>query len=370
MSLWHTLQTHFSNSGKSSDTADSSEENKQLLHATQVNLQHLIHLRYQSTHLALGSQRKAYSALAGNYSSPFKGRGLNFDEVRPYQPGDDIRNIDWNVTARTDKVHSKVFKEERERPVFIIVDLSSSMYFGTRHCLKSVTAAKAAALFAWAGADNNNRIGGLVFNNTSHMEMRPKSGHQGVLRFLKLLTDFHNNKGQNNKGQSQKSPQPGIKSPQPGIKSHDIPRDLNTLPLNLELLFARIQKVIQTGSIVLFASDFNNTNEEILKHIRYIALHNDLLLAHIYDPLETELPPPGQYGISNGEQYQLLDTHDASLRKAFQALFQDKVEEIGQFCIQNQIHLINLATNDDISDKFLATLGKDSSVRRIARSRY
>ncbi|MDX2504924.1 MAG: DUF58 domain-containing protein [Gammaproteobacteria bacterium] len=332
--------------------------------ATHIDLQGLIQLRFQSAHLSLGSQRKAYSSLAGNYSSPFKGRGVNFDEVRPYQPGDDFRIIDWNVTARTDKVHTKVFKEERERPVFIIVDLSSSMYFGTRHCLKSVTAAKAAALIAWAGADNHNRIGGLVFNDSTHMEMRPKGGHQGVLRFLKLMTDFHNKNSHNQHSTDGK--QQDKSNSFSAIQSDE----LNSNRLNTELLFARIQKVIQTGSIVLLASDFKNTNEEITKHIRHIARHNDLLMTHIYDPLETELPPPGQYGISNGEQYQLLDTRNTSLRKSFQALFQNKVEEMEQFCLHNQIHLISLATNDNVADKFLATLGKDSSVRRIARSRH
>ncbi len=341
MSIWK---------NKKSDTTDT------LIHsrATEVDLQGLIQLRYQSSHLSLGSQRKAFSSLSGNYNSPFKGRGLNFDEVRPYQPGDDIRNIDWNVTARTDKVHTKVFHEERERPVFIIVDLSNSMYFGSRHCLKSVTAAKAAALFAWAGADNNNRIGGLVFNETSHMEMRPKGGYRGVLRFLKILSDFHN------KSHDQ---------PASEIDADLIPEPV-AKPLNTELLFARIQKVINPGSIVLLASDFNRMNAARLQHIRYIARHNDLLLTHIFDTLETQLPPPGQYGISNGLQQQSIDTRDSSLRKSFHQLFQKKTEDIEQFCLRHRIHLINLATHENVADQFLAALGKDHSVRRIARSRH
>lgn len=316
--------------------------------ATELDLQGLIQLRYQSSHLSLGSQRKAFSTLSGNYSSPFKGRGLNFDEVRPYQPGDDIRNIDWNVTARTNKVHTKIFQEERERPVFIIVDLSSSMYFGTRNCLKSVTAAKAAALFAWAGADNNNRIGGLVFNDSSHMQMRPKAGHKGVLRFLKMLTDFHN-------------------------KNHASHRHTDKAPSelhNTELLFARIQKVINPGSIVLLATDFNQMNEAQLNHVRYIARHNDLLITHIYDSLESQLPPPGQYGISNGIQHQAINTRDNTLRESFHQLFQKKSHDIEQFCLNNRIHLINLATHDNVADQFLACLGKAPGVRRVARSRH
>lgn len=344
MTLWQSL---FPGNHK---TQNSSEPDKAKdSRAITVDLQGLIQLRYQSTHLSLGSQRKAYSALSGHYNSPFKGRGLNFDEVRPYQPGDDIRNIDWNVTARTDTVHTKIFKEERERPVFIIVDLCNSMYFGSRHCLKSIAAAKAAALFAWTGADNHNRIGGLVFNESAHMEIRPKGGHQGVLRFIKLLTDFHNKRGINQKNQS---------------------ATIDSGSMNFELLFARIQKLIYPGSIVLFVSDFVNTNEEMLKYLGKMARHNDFLMAHIYDRLEAELPPAGQYGITDGENYQLLNSADKSLRKSFHALFQKKSDSIEQFCVQNQVHLINLATDDKVADRFLATLGKDPSVRRIARSRH
>ena len=360
MSIWQTFKSNFTHENSTSANINAEE----IKHATEVDLQQLIHLRFQSAHLSLGSQRKAYSSLSGNYSSPFKGRGLNFDEVRPYQPGDDIRNIDWNVTARTDKVHTKIFKEERERPVFIIVDLSESMYFGSRHCLKSVTAAKAAALFAWAGADNNNRIGGLIFNNNSHQEMRPAGGHQGVLRFLKLLSDFHNNKGHNNKGHNNK-----------GHKNNKLNQKQPLNELNIELLFARIQKIIHPGSIVLLASDLNfdhhnATADNIFKHIRYIARHNDLIINHIADPLEMELPPPGQYAISNGQQARILNTENNSLRQSFQRMFQDKMENIEQFCMQNRIHLIELLTNEKVADKFLATLGKDSSIRRIARSRH
>ncbi len=359
MSIWQTLKSNFSH-----ESPVSANINAEVIkHATEVDLQQLIQLRYQSAHLSLSSQRKAYSSLSGNYSSPFKGRGLNFDEVRPYQPGDDIRNIDWNVTARTDKVHTKIFKEERERPVFIIVDLSDSMYFGSRHCLKSVTAAKAAALFAWAGADNNNRIGGLIFNNNSHQEIRPKGGHQGVLRFLKLLSDFHNNKGPNNKGHNNKR----------RINKHNNKQRVSEL--NTELLFTRIRKIIHPGSIVLLASDLNfdhhnATTENIFKHIRYIAQHNDLIINHIADPLEMKLPPPGQYAISNGQQARILNTEDNSLRQSYQSMFQDKMESIEQFCMQNRVHLIELLTNEKVADKFLATLGKDSSIRRIARSRH
>ncbi len=355
MSLWQTLfntQDHSANTKDTMRASGTAQEGSDK-QATHVDLQGLIQLRFHSSRISLGSQRKAFSALAGQYMSPFKGRGLNFDEVRPYQPGDDIRNIDWNVTARTDRVHTKVFKEERERPVFIVVDLSRSMYFGTRHCLKSVTAAKAAALFAWAGADNHNRIGGVVFNDSDHREMRPRGGHQGVLRYLKMLSDFHN------------AP---LENTLPNAEGFTT--DNHNSHFSSEFLFARLQKLIHPGSIVLFASDFMNTTETALKHIRHIARHNDLLMAHIYDPIEAELPPAGRYAISDGEHFQQIDTSDPSLRQAFHQSFTRKEQEIEQFCIHNQSNLIKLATYDKVPERFIAALGRDNTTRRIARSRH
>ncbi len=363
MSFWQSLFTnqsitnqskHWNHSAQSAEVPDANITDSIQNRATHLDLQGLIQLRYHSSQISLGSQRKAYSALAGQYKSPFKGRGLNFDEVRPYQPGDDIRNIDWNVTARTDRVHTKVFKEERERPVFIIVDLSNSMYFGTRHCLKSVTAAKAAALFAWAGADNHNRIGGIVFNQFDHQEMRPRGGHQGVLRYLKILTDFHNSALENRQLVQENIP-----------GKHQAGKIFNS-----DFLFSRLQKLIHPGSIVLFASDFSNTTDAVLKHIRHIARHNDLLMAHIYDPIEAELPPAGRYAISDGRHYQEINTGDKSLRQAFHQSFEQKEQEIEQFCIHNQSNLIKLATCDKVPERFIAALGKDRTTRRIARSRH
>jgi uncharacterized protein (DUF58 family) len=340
MSFWKSLFTRTKANAASKDAAYSVASR-----ATEVDLQGLIKLRFKSPHVSLSSQKKSFSSLSGNFSSPFKGRGLNFDEVRPYQPGDDIRNIDWNVTARTDKVHTKVFKEERERPVFIIVDLNDSMFFGSRNCLKSVTAAKAAALIAWAGADQSNRVGGLIFDENSHVEIRPKGGHQGVLRFLKLLTDFHQQHQQANNTPT-------------------------ATALDSAHLFARLQKLIHPGSIVLYISDFMNKDPMMFRHLQYLARHNDLLLTQIYDELETHLPPAGFYGISDGEQYQLLNTSDKTLRLSYQQHFEEESQQLSHFCMQHQIHLIQLATHHKVAEQFMATLGKHALVRRVARSRH
>ena len=119
----------------------------------------------------------------GGYVSPYRGRGMEFEEVRAYQPGDDIRNMDWRVTARTGRPHTKLFREERERPVLFLVDLGPSMAFGTRVAFKSVVAARAAALLAWAARDNGDRIGGIVFAGKRHRELRPAARERGMLPF-------------------------------------------------------------------------------------------------------------------------------------------------------------------------------------------
>lgn len=373
MNIWQSIQSVFIDSisfSASNSVRNKNDRNKNELvnnahsnrttqaannsDAVRVHLEKLIQLRFHSSHIALNSHRKAFSSLTGNYNSTFKGRGLNFDEVRPYQPGDDIRNIDWNVTARTDKVHTKVFKEERERPVYIIVDLSSSMYFGTRHCLKSVTAAKAAALFSWAGADHSNRIGGFIFNDSCHIELRPRGGYHGVLRFLKQLTDFHNNQHNNTQQGKYLADNPSRTQQKPDRKQ----------------LFSRLRRLIHPGSIVLFSSDFNHFSKDEFRHLQYISRHNDLLITHIYDALEKDLPPPGKYGISDGTNNQTLDTQNTSLRTSFQHHFVEKTEAIEKFCLLNQVNLINLATDDNIENRFLTTLGKNVAIRRVARSRH
>ena len=127
--------------------------------------------------------------LSGNYLSAFKGRGMEFDEARPYQPGDDIRSIDWRVTARTGKTHTKLYREERERPVLLWVDYRRSMFFGTQNYFKSVLAAKTAALLAWSAAQHGDRLGGLIFSENIHQELRPQRGKAGTLHFIKKLCE-------------------------------------------------------------------------------------------------------------------------------------------------------------------------------------
>ena len=125
--------------------------------------------------------------LAGGHLSAFRGRGMEYHESRPYQPGDDIRAIDWRVTARSGRTHTKVYREERERPVLLWLDLTRSMFFGTQTCFKSVLASKLAALLAWSSVQHGDRLGYLFFSEQQHVEIRPARGKHTALQFIQQL---------------------------------------------------------------------------------------------------------------------------------------------------------------------------------------
>ena len=155
-----------------------------------VTLAELIQLQHQALQFKRRHKKKVHTLQGANYLSTMRGRGMDFEEARMYQAGDDARCIDWRVTARTNVVHTKIYQEERERPVLFLVDLSLSMRFATRVAFKSVIAARVAALLAWASAREGDRIGGIVFSDNEHFELRPRSRQLGVISLLKNISEL------------------------------------------------------------------------------------------------------------------------------------------------------------------------------------
>jgi uncharacterized protein (DUF58 family) len=234
-----------------------------------VELDDLIRLRAAAETFKLSTPRVRAFAVGGHLS-PFKGRGVEFDESRPYQPGDDLRTIDWRVTARTGKPYTKVFREERNRPVIVWLDLRRAMFFATRGAYKSVVAAEAAALIAWSAIGNGDQLGGLVFSEDEHHELRPRLGRRAALRVLQLIAS---------------SPvwQPGGASGQgAGDPDHAL---------------LRLTRVARPGSMMFLISDFRGLGPDTERHVKQLASHGDLFLLHVYDPVEAELPPPGRYRV-------------------------------------------------------------------------
>lgn len=199
--------------------------------------------------------------LSGNYLANIKGRGMEFAEVRHYQPGDDVRTIDWAVTARTGKAHTKLFQEEKERPVFLLVDLSDSMIFGSELVFKSVQACHLAALLAWQAKQRNDRLGGIIFNQQDVAELKPSSRNKALMGFL------HHNQ-QLCKKMAYKSVQ----------------------KQSLLLQLKRLSHIVQTGSQVHLISDFSQLDDACYKLINLMRRHNQVTIWQINDPLESHLP--------------------------------------------------------------------------------
>ncbi|WP_409439769.1 DUF58 domain-containing protein [Psychromonas sp. GE-S-Ul-11] len=212
--------------------------------------------------LSLSSkQLQATRQLSGNYLANIKGRGMEFAEVRHYQPGDDVRSIDWAVTARTGKAHTKLFQEEKERPVFLLVDLSDSMIFGSQFVFKSVQACHLASLLSWQAKQRNDRLGGIVFNQQEVAELKPTSRNKGLMAFLHQSQIL-----------CQKS---AFKIPQ---------------QQSLFLQLKRLSHLVQTGSQVHLISDFSQLDEACYKLINLLRRHNQVTIWQISDPLESHLP--------------------------------------------------------------------------------
>ncbi|MGX5914523.1 DUF58 domain-containing protein [Aliidiomarina sp. Khilg15.8] len=226
-----------------------------------LTLPELLQYRRYRALKARSPRRLPAHGRAGSTLSKFKGRGMEFDEVRHYQNGDDIRAIDWRVTARTGQAHTKLFREEKERPVFILADLSSTMLLGSELLLKSVQAAHAAAAIAWQSAYRGDRVGGLVCNDQGHREMKPMTRDKGVLRYLHLLTESH--------AQAQQRPASSM-----------------SLLSNLQ----RLRQLVKTGAEVYIISDFQNLSDDHLAPLRAISLHNQVQAILVQDPLEQRLP--------------------------------------------------------------------------------
>ncbi|WP_034837857.1 DUF58 domain-containing protein [Endozoicomonas numazuensis] len=295
-------------------------------------LKELVSLRFQARELAIFRQNHSRSLLAGSGYSPFKGRGVNFEEVRAYQPGDDIRSIDWRVTARRMKPHTKLFREERERPVLVLVDQSHSMFFGSQLNFKSVTAAEAGALLAWATLQHSDRIGGLIFDEQSLSEIRPKRSKKTLMHLLNKLE-------QHNKS----------------LTAENMPHQQQDNYLSKALRHAR--RVAHPGTNVFVISDFHQLDEESFRHLSRLSRHCELMAIQVTDPLESELPRPGRYDITNGMHRKTIDTRSRDLRQKYRSQHHQFQTSLKDQLASIRVPLMELEAGQDTGSQLQAWFG-------------
>lgn len=286
-----------------------------------VSRSELLQLRFAARDLQLDSRRRAGSVIGGVHASRFRGRGMDYLESRDYQPGDDIRGMDWRVTARTGRAHVKLYQEERERPIVVMVDLGPGMFFATRGAFKSVIAARSAALIGWAAVQHGDRIGALLFNG-GHRELRPLGGSRGALRLIRTLV--------------------GMTDPAEGIGN--IVQDDPAQPLNAAL--QRLRRVARPGSLIFLLSDFPACNDETRRHLQRLRQHNDVIALQILDAIETAPPAPGHYAVSDGRHSGILDTRTPARRAAYLAYFSARQAALQELLQQCAVPLHRLTTGE------------------------
>ncbi len=294
----------------------------------------LIRLNGPARSIALDVLRVS-SLQTGAYVSHFRGRGMEFDESRPYQPGDDPRSIDWRVTARSSTAYTKLFREERERPVLIMVDLRASMHFATQGCFKSVNASRAAALLSWAAHHRGDRLGGLIFGDTTHGELKPKLGRQAALRYVHELVNHPDwqttERAHGDDGEQQ-----------------------------LTQAMSALRRVARPGSLVVIISDFQGLSRTAQAHLSSVARHNEVLALFLNDPIERQLPPPGRYRIVAGDEELAIDTFVKAARRDYENAFEARSHALEAFCQRYGVHLLPLSTQDDPVAELQKALGKRS----------
>ncbi len=294
---------------------------QQPLHGAYCDIEELTAARFAAAIAPLRTRQIAQAQLLGNTRSALRGRGLEFEEVRAYQAGDDVRAIDWRVTARSDRTFTKLFREEREKPLLIVVDQRQPMFFGSRHCFKSKLAAYLGAWLAWSGLEHGDRIGGLVIGNRERHEIRPRRTRKTAMAWLNALLTYN----------------------------RALQRESNPLSIEQSLLdaLADLRRIAKPGSTVYLISDFRGAEHpQVREHLHAIARHCEITALFIYDVLERELPPPALYAVTDGNARHTIDSGDRRLRERHRELFEQHEQYTRQLLQSLAIPMLEISTGE------------------------
>lgn len=303
-----------------------------------TDLASLIRMKHQAQGFSFLPRQPIHSLLSGQKASRLRGRGLNFEEIRTYLPGDDTRNIDWKVTARLREPHVRVYTEERDRPAIFVIDQRIAMFFGSKKSMKSVTAAEASAIGAWRVLDQGDRVGGIVFNDETISEIRPNRSSKSVMRLLKTVVEF--NQALSFKG-----------------KPKSVPGQLNAA-------LEQASRLVSHDALVCVISDMNGADVKTKELLTRLARHNDVIVAFVFDPLEAELPEAGRLVAGDGEMQLEINSGDAALQKSFKAEFAKRTETVKSILLKRDVAVLPLDTVHPVVSQVSSLLGQRPQRRR------
>jgi uncharacterized protein (DUF58 family) len=295
-----------------------------------ADLDDLIRIQFKARDFSFKPQQPVTSVLSGRYASRLRGRGLNFEELRRYHPGDDIRTMDWKVTARTRTPHVRVYTEEKDRAVVLLVDQRQHMFFGSRDRLKSVTAAELAALAAWRALDVGDRVGAIVFSDTELAEIRPQRSRRNVMEILGHIVR----------------------------QNHSLAADSTVTPnpgqLNRALEKARV--LAPHDALVILISDGLGVDDQTQRLTAGLVAHNDVLALLVHDPLRVE-PAGVRMTVSDGSLQMDLDLADPSVGRKMEADFRTEQEDLTRFLRRLSAPLLMISNQGDVVQQVRRLLG-------------
>ena len=304
-----------------------------------ADLDELVRLQFRASGFSFLPRQPIHSILSGRHASKLRGRGLNFEELRNYLPGDDTRNIDWKVTARTREPHIRVYTEEKDRTVWLLVDQRIGMFFGSKWRMKSVVAAEVAAISAWRVLSVGDRVGALVFDDTDITVVPPHRSRERVMQILKQVVK----------------------------KNHALAADSSVTPNpgKLNEALERVSLLARHDCLVCLITDADGVNPDTRRYITRLSEHNDILTAFIYDPLEMDMPAAGRLRYADGEGQLELDTSRVKLRDAFRDDFQQRLARIKATSMRFSIPVLTLQTTDPVPEQIRDALGHHQGTKRF-----
>jgi len=303
-----------------------------------VSLAQLMALELRARGLSLLARQPRSSLLAGMHASRLRGRGLDFEEMRRYLPGDDLRALDWRASSRLGKPFVKTYREERDRPALMVVDQRMNMYFGSVLSFKSVVAAQLAALLGWIAFQAGDRVGGLVFNDLRIEQVSPRRSRQALSTLLASVVR-HNIE-----------------------LSADNPSD--DVPLQLDNALRRCLQTAAHDHLICIISDFAGSSDHTLHLLRELSAHNDVLALQIYDPLALTLPNRGRIRVTEGQLQVELTLDRGRVRKPLGDFLQGRLREVAEMLRRSRIPLLMFSTGEDPLLQLRRELGHASRVPR------
>ncbi|CAN5498957.1 DUF58 domain-containing protein [soil metagenome] len=303
-----------------------------------VSLDDLLKLSHRAHGFSFLPRQPVHSLLTGRHASRLRGRGLDFGELRHYYEGDDTRTIDWAATARLGTPYVRVYREERDRSVMLLVDQRVSMFFGSRRATKSVVAAEVAALAAFRVASLGDRVGGIVYSEQGFSEIAPQARQGGVRQLLGEIVR-HNN----------------------ALRA-DAPHPADPALFNEAL--RRAARFAKHDCLIVTISDGSGKSAETTRLVTDLTAHNDAIAVFVYDPLEAELPDIGHAVLVEGEHQVEADLSGAELRRRFAAQFTAGRAAVAHFSLSREIPVLPIRTDLDVTAQLRALIGQ--RMRRAA----